>query len=142
MATSRLLGGSAVSASRGSATRESIMRVQSLRPELEFEVIKLILLRESYIQRLQKLLTSTKGKVDLSVVGLVDVLRDVSLECIETVREWERSQLDYPNLIKPFIWNGVEYLVKMADDYGFLHAFPTVTNWLGFIPAYNPFFIP
>lgn len=118
------------------------MRVQSLRPELEFEVIKLILLRESYIQRLQRSLTANKGKVDLSIIGLVDVLRDVSLEVIETIREWERSQIDYPTIIKPFMWNGVEYLIKMADDYGFLHAFPNMTAWLGFMPNYNPFFVP
>ena len=130
-------------ASQGSATRESVMRVQSLHPELEFEVIKLILLRESYLRRLDKTLVSSGGKVDIGVVGMADTLRDVSLEVVETIQEWERSQLDYPTLIKPFIWNGEEYLAKMRRDYGFLQAHANVGVWLGFDPTdNNPFIIP
>ena len=143
MSSSGRSGQAASGRSGGSGTRESIMRVQSLHPELEFEVIKLILLRESYMKRLEKALVSSKGRIDLGVVGMADTLRDVSLEVIETIQEWECSQVDYPSMIKPFIWNGVEYMSKMRGDYDFLGAFPNVFVWLGFDTTdNNPFIIP
>jgi hypothetical protein len=75
------------------SSRASISRVASLRPELEFEVIKLALLRESYIQRLAKALAALKGELDISIVGLVDVLRDTSVQVVETIVMWERAQV-------------------------------------------------
>ena len=38
----------------------SLQQVASLKPEVEFEVMKAILLRENYIQRLQKKLNEIK----------------------------------------------------------------------------------
>ncbi len=74
-------------------SRASISKVASLRPELEFELIKLALLRESYIQRLTKALDSLKKELDISIIGLVDVLRDTSVQLVETIITWERAQV-------------------------------------------------
>jgi hypothetical protein len=78
-----------------SSTRnsKSLTQAASFKPEIEFEVIKLVLLRERYIERLQKRLISCKGIVDLNIIGLVDVLRDVSIEVIETIQIWEQTQV-------------------------------------------------
>jgi len=54
----------------------SVAQVVSLRPELEFEVIKLALLRENYLKRLSKTLSKTTA-IDLTITGLFDVLREV-----------------------------------------------------------------
>ena len=51
----------------------SITNVQSFRPELEFEVIKIVLLRENYLKRIKKTLLASKGKIDIGVVGLFDI---------------------------------------------------------------------
>ena len=51
----------------------------SLRPELEFELFKLVLLRESYIQRLERKLASSNGYIEIGLVGMLDVLRDTSI---------------------------------------------------------------
>ena len=40
----------------------SITKVASYRPELEFEVMKLVLLRESYLKKLEKVLRAQKGE--------------------------------------------------------------------------------
>jgi len=72
-------------------TRSSILQVSSLQPELEFELLKLVLLRERYIQRLQKALNDSSGRVDISLIGLFDTLRDCSIEIVETIVNWERS---------------------------------------------------
>lgn len=121
-------------------TSTGVMQVVSLRPELEFEVIKLVLLRESYIKRLQKLLCSSK-EISLSITGLFEVLRETALEIVETISDWERSQRDYP-LVKPFIWNGVNYCIKMCKDLDFINAFQYVNEWLRIDIDTNPFIVP
>ncbi len=76
-------------------------QISSFRPELEFEVIKLILLRERYLQRLLKLLKDRHASstlisaagVDMSVIGVCDVLRDSTVELVETIRTWEQAQV-------------------------------------------------
>jgi hypothetical protein len=54
-------------------------------------------------------------------------------------------QVDLSN-IQPFLWNGVNYLVKMttgSGDAAFLSAFDEVASWLGFAPhEMNPFLVP
>ncbi len=113
----------------------------TLKPEIEFELYKLVLLRESYLQRLTKKIKSNKGTVEIGLIGLFDVLREVSIEVVDTVRMWERSQIDYPR-IKPFLWNGANYLEKMVNDLEYLEKYPQIASWLGFTLTYNPFIVP
>jgi hypothetical protein len=72
---------------------KSVMQAPSFKPELEFEIIKLVLLREKYLQRLSSKLEQKKGRVDMGIIGIVDVLRDCSVEIVETVQTWERTQV-------------------------------------------------
>ena len=74
-------------------SRSSISKAASLRPELEFEVIKLTLLRENYIKRLASALSGLRKELDIGIVGLVDVLRDTSIQVVETIITWERAQV-------------------------------------------------
>lgn len=147
------------------------MQNASLRPQLEFELLKLVLLREKYIQRLQNRLTSDHEKfiqtskavakaakarakpkntpdpvlfvprVDIGLIGLFDVLRDCTVQVVETIRLWERAQLTYPN-VASYKWNGQNYLEKMFNDLEFLQDYPYVLNWMGFSPINNPFMVP
>lgn len=122
-------------------TRTSLLQAPSLQPQLEFELIKLVLLRERYIQRLRDKLDGPGGKVDINLIGLLDVLRDSTIETIETIRKWERAQVDYP-IVKPFLWNGVNYMDKLCEDLHFLVHYPFISEWLGFSPDCNPFLVP
>jgi hypothetical protein len=72
---------------------KSVMQAPSFKPELEFEIIKLVLLREKYLQRLSSKLEQKNGKVDMGIIGIVDVLRDCSVEIVETIQTWERTQV-------------------------------------------------
>ena len=126
---------------RLATTKTSMTKVASLKPELEFEVIKVVILREKYLNRLQQAVETSKGTIDLSIIGLVDTLRDASVNVVETIRLWEQSQVDYP-LVKPFVWNGQGYLQKMVDDTAFLDEHPQVEDWLEFSSLRNPFFMP
>lgn len=143
------------------------MEVDSLRPQLQFELLKLVLLRENYVQRLRKkLLLSLSGKgqgkgklllssgkggngLDLGMVGLLECIREVTVQVIETSRLWERAQLVQGNnnnssssALKPFQWNGTNYLDKLAHDLEFLEEYPQLVDWLGFSTINNPFIVP
>jgi hypothetical protein len=122
-------------------SRSSISKAASLRPELEFEVIKLTLLRENYIKRLAAALDGLRKELDIGIVGLVDVLRDTSIQVVETIITWERAQVSYPNTT-PYMWNGEEYLHKMLTDMDQFAHNKQLQFWLGFSLLTNPFFVP
>jgi len=122
-------------------SRSSISKAASLRPELEFEVIKLTLLRENYIKRLAAALDSLRKEMDIGIVGLVDVLRDTSIQVVETIITWERAQVNYPDTT-PYMWNGEEYLQKMLTDMDQFAENKQLQLWLGFSLITNPFFVP
>ena len=117
------------------------MQVASLRPELEFDVMTMVLLREKHLTRLRRLMIDSKGKVDLVVVSLFDTLRDVSVAVVEAIKSWQDSQVSYPK-IESFKWNGQNYLSKMTEDISFLDAYTQINSWLEFSCHYNPFFLP
>lgn len=145
------------------------MEYDSLRPDLEFELLKLVLLREKYIQRLTKKLqedvnakdqrpgtassrsskSSLKSatgvkknpQVDIGLIGLFDVIRDCTMQVVETIRLWERTQLSYPVTVS-YKWNGQNYLEKLAHDLEFLQEYAYVIDWMGFSVVNNPFLVP
>ena len=139
-ATSSFAG--APSSSSSTMIKTSMTKVASLRPELEFEVIKVVILREKYLNRLRDVLQTSKGAIDLTVVGLIDTLRDATVNVVETIRSWEQSQLEYPTVVKPFVWNGQGYMQQMEHDLDFLGTYPLVEGWLEFSPWRNPFLLP
>lgn len=71
------------------------MNIPSFKPELEFEIIKLVLLRERYLKRLKIKLDLKKGRIDMIIIGIIDVLRDITIEIIEIIIIWERTQVSY-----------------------------------------------
>lgn len=138
--------------------------MSSLRPELEFELLKLVLLREHYLQRLKKKLDSdnstkdvrskgiskgsksrdslpVKAKVDMGLIGLFEYIRDCSMQVVEKIHTWERTQLTYPEIVT-YKWNGQNYLEKMSSDLEFLEDYPYVVRWAGFSVINNPFLVP
>jgi predicted dinucleotide-utilizing enzyme len=82
-------------------TRQSITKTVSLKPEVEFEVIKTVLLRERYLKRLQEKLKANGGKVDLGIIGAFDVLREATIEVVETIDMWEKTQVRITDMIRP-----------------------------------------
>lgn len=132
------------------------------------QVIKLVMLRESYIKRLHKQLSNAK-EINLSITGLFEVLRETTVDIVEAIVEWERSQMDYPlgitisllflcllllvvlldtpyliciRLVKPFLWNGANYFTKILEDLDFVNSFPYVNEWLRTSVSRNPFLLP
>jgi hypothetical protein len=118
----------------------TFQRAQSTDPVQELEVLKNILLREGYIDRLRQICSRGGERTILrnEIVDLLDLVRLVTVETVESVGKWRRT------LLKPypFVWNGVNYLLKIPSDLDFLSEFGMLIKWLGFSMHRNPFIVP
>ena len=111
-------------------------------PALELEVLKCILLREGYLSRLEsearrggRALVANKAAA-AKLVDLLDLLRQITVETCEAIQRWRYTSK------RPFMWNGVNYLLKVATDLDFVANLRPVVSWLGFNMERNPFVVP
>lgn len=117
------------------------MEAISLKPELDIEVLKAILLRENYLKKLHSQLEKSNGKIDVNTVNLIDLLRESTIQTVQIIDSWEKSQVAYPK-IKCYSWNGENYLHKIAVDTSKISYREELEKWLGFSIICNPFLIP
>lgn len=116
----------------------------------ELEVVKCILVREGYLQRLTR--ASADGQISGAHLGqtvdLLDLLRVATLECVEAIAAWrKKSQREQrakasTNDVAPYLWNGVNYILKIPSDLEFLGKHSALVQWLGFSLERNPFVLP
>lgn len=105
----------------------------------ELEVLKSILNREEYLNRLATA-SRALGKVfDPAVADLLDLVRVASLDTVEKILRWRESKKDHD---AAFMWNGINYLLKMPSDLDFLCTYLSVKKWIGFSMQRNPFGVP
>eukprot|EP00520_Triparma_pacifica_P008455 CAMPEP_0118666812 /NCGR_PEP_ID=MMETSP0785-20121206/19428_1 /TAXON_ID=91992 /ORGANISM="Bolidomonas pacifica, Strain CCMP 1866" /LENGTH=2849 /DNA_ID=CAMNT_0006561175 /DNA_START=172 /DNA_END=8724 /DNA_ORIENTATION=+ len=113
-------------------------REETVNPGAELSVLKAVLLREGYLRRLVELGKESSHTLSPGLGDLLDIIRISSVEVVEAIAEW-RKGLTKP---VPFMWNGINYLVKMPSDLDFLNLVKPLTSWLGFSMERNPFVIP
>ena len=142
-------GGAKASSSMGGTLSTStgtggvtFQAAHSTQPEHELEVLKAILLREGYLERLRRM-GAAAGSAGLrgECVDLLDLLRVASVETVDAISRW-RGESAYSARPAPFVWNGVNYLLKMPSDLDFLDEVVPLTAWLGFSMLRNPFVMP
>lgn len=96
---------------------------QSQYETAEIEVVKTILLREEYIGRIKANLDNQGSKFGKDqgafdhVLGLIDLLRSTTVDACEAIQQWRRAE-GLRNV--PFIWKGMNYLLKIPVDLDFL----------------------
>lgn len=89
----------------------------------EMEVVKAILLREEYIERIKANLTSQGSKFGKDqgafedLLGLIDLLRLATVDTCEAIQQWREVQ-ESPSM--PFVWKDMNYLLRMPIDLNFL----------------------
>ena len=76
-------------------------RVQSADPVQEMEVLKTILLREGYLQRLKVMADAPNFAVTSEVVDLLDLLRLCTVEVVEAIMKWRRGLV---RRVAPQVW--------------------------------------
>lgn len=105
----------------------------------ERDVLRSILLRESYLERLKNEVRTIAKKFKPEVADVLDLLRSASLDVIESIEAWRKVKED-PDAT--FVWNGIHYLLKMPSDLDYLSEYIAVQRWMGFPLIRNPFCIP
>ncbi|ETL87712.1 hypothetical protein L917_13157 [Phytophthora nicotianae] len=135
-----------------SVTFASGAATQELDSGEELEVLKCILVREGYLQRLGR--ASIAGHIGGAHLGetidLLDLLRLATLETVEAIVAWRyykqkgkaNDKLRTPTEPEQFKWNGINYLLKVASDLEFLSKHTGLIEWLGFTLQRNPFILP
>ena len=89
-------------------------------------MLKCILLREGYLQKLRgKLQIGTKSQA-ARVVDMMDLLRQATVETVEAIEKWRQKSE------RAFVWNGMNYLLKIPSDLDFLEQSKPLIEWLSF----------
>ena len=113
----------------------------------ELAVIKSILLREGHLERIKKLASRHRDTITDSILNLLDIIRISSIDVVEAIDKWrnagtnKRSQDIISCPSSSYIWNGVNYLLKMPSDWDFLNKNLSLVRCLGFSMERNPFII-
>ena len=105
----------------------------------ELEVLKAILNRESYLSRLHASVRTIDKKFKAEIADVLDFIRAASVDVVEALVSWREVKKDHDCT---FIWNGINYLLKMGSDLDFLVKYRAVNEWIGFSLVRNPFVVP
>ena len=138
----RPLGGTATRLSRPETHHDELddrwQPKQAESPEQELEVLKAILLREGYLKRLEQtindwLASGLAKNAPRGLSDLWDLIRVSTVEVAERVVAWRLAVgADIGGAPMPFLWNGVNYLLKMPSDLDDLELLPSIRRWAGF----------
>ena len=105
----------------------------------ELEVLKAILNREGYLEKLRKSAQTVGKKMKPEVIDVMDYVRTATLDVIDAILKWRQVKRDHDAAFK---WNGINYLLKMSSDLDYLMGYLAIKKWIGFELIRNPFMIP
>eukprot|EP00605_Chrysophyceae_sp_TOSAG23-4_P000095 GSChrysophyteH1.ASY1.ANO1.100.1 assembled CDS len=105
----------------------------------ELEVLKAILNREGYLNRLQRSARTVNKKFKPEVADILDLVRAATLDVVECIVRWREAKRDHD---AAFMWNQVNYLLKMPSDLDYLAKYLAIERHVGFGLRRNPFVVP
>lgn len=129
-------GAGSTFANKHEAGETALSRVES-GPEVD--LVKAILNREGYLNKLAACVKTVNKKFKPEVAELLDLVRAASMDVIERLLEWREVKKDHD---AAFMWNGMNYLLKMPSDLDYLSSYRAINKYLGFPIKRNPFAIP
>ncbi len=90
----------------------------------EIDIIQKIVIRENILHELHKLIEyqSEVGSCVSEVVEMVQALRFQTLDIVEDIVEWRSSKISPI----PFLYRGINYLTKIANDLDFLDQYDEI----------------
>lgn len=107
--------------------------------QAELDVLKTILNREGYLTRMSKAIKKVEKVFTPEVADIMDLIRVASLDVVEAIEKWRSTKNEED---AAFMWNGINYLLKMPTDLDYLTQYRAVNEWLGFTICRNPFVVP
>jgi hypothetical protein len=102
----------------------------------EVEILQKILVRERLLQELSKLIKS--GSDIVVIMGeVIELIRAVRFETVDVIEEIALWQTQQPTP-RPFLFKGVNYLLKVASDFDFLDNYDDIVERFCFEFKSNP----
>ena len=102
---------------------------------LEVNVVKAIMSRETKLMQLSHYCVG-KSNNDSKILDLLMPLRDATINCVEAIELWRNSiATNNPIFPTPFMWDGINYILKMVNDVDFLANNMRFAFSIGLIPA-------
>ena len=103
----------------------------------EVEILQKVIVRENILGELHKLLDNQNDVSNCinEVVELVKAIRFQTVDLVEDIDSWQCVQ----PTIKPFLYRGVNYLLKLSNDLDFLDKYEEIIEKFCFEFKRNPF---
>lgn len=103
----------------------------------EVEILQKVIVRENILGELHKLLDNQNDVSNCinEVVELVKAIRFQTVDLVEDIDSWQCVQ----PTIKPFLYRGVNYLLKISNDMDFLDKYEEIVEKFCFEFKRNPF---
>jgi hypothetical protein len=130
----------------------------------ELEVLKAILNREGYLSRLKQVARTVGKKFKGEVADVLDLVRAASLDVVDMIIRWREIKVHFNLFLAPisfvlkclllskyasqkdhdaaFMWNGINYILKMPSDLDYLADYVAIKRWVGYPLVRNPFCVP
>ena len=122
----------------------------------ELKVLKCILIREGILNNIQLSCEPWKNQTNkysvlqknesTVILDYLTQIRDVTVDLIEMVCMWRLSMPNVdPDMPRPFLWEGENYLLRVISDLDFLAEIPPLVRALGISPSkmrVNPLMLP
>eukprot|EP01038_Epipyxis_sp_PR26KG_P009224 gene9224-12437_t len=106
---------------------------------MEIEIIQKVIIRENLLSELYKILKSQNDIVPIlgEVNELVKALRFQTVDIVEDISTWQQQQSS-SSVIRPFLYRGINYLVKIKSDLDFMDYYDEVVEKFCFEFTSNP----
>lgn len=105
----------------------------------ELNILKAILNREGYLNRVLKSSKSVNRKFKPEIADLLDLIRASGIQVVEAILKWREVKKDHD---AAYFWNDINYLLKMPSDIDFLVQYKAIEDFIGFGLKRNPFIVP
>lgn len=104
----------------------------------ELEIVKAILNRETYLERLYDIVKTISKKVKPDFAVMLEMVRAATLEVIDAIVRWREAK---GNHRAPYLWNGINYLLRTSSDLDYLGDYRALRRHMSFTLQRNPFSI-
>lgn len=108
--------------------------------QFEIDILQKIVVRERLLTELMRLIRSSSEI--LSVIKetseFIKALRHETLEIIESIIQWQQQAIGQHSTVRPFLYKGMNYLIKIAGDLNFLDEYDDIVEYFCFEFTRNP----
>ena len=85
--------------------------------DIEIDLVKAILNRESYLGRLKDVVVTTSKKFKPETADVLDLVRAATLDVVDCIVKWRNAKEDHS---VPYVWDGINYLLRMSSDLDYM----------------------